>query len=129
MPASAAALPYAVVGTLVLCPADDPVSLLIEVCAVYARVFRARFAVSDIDAAIQKVLDVNVPAQAGEPGSRGGLMMVNRATGAAMAVGLYDTEDDVNASAEAFRARSTAPGIDAGSAEVEVYEVFSSTVT
>lgn len=94
----------------------------------YARVFRARFATDEIDAAIQKVVDVNVPAQAQEPGSRGSLMMVNRTTGAAMAVGLYETEEDVNASAAAFRTRSTAPGIDAGSSEVEVYEVFSSTV-
>lgn len=96
--------------------------------AMYARVFRARFAVDDLDSAIQKVLEVNVPAQAQEPGSCGGLMMVNRTTGSAIALGLYETEDDVKASADAFRARSTAPGMDPGSADVEIFEVFSSTV-
>lgn len=94
----------------------------------YARVLRTRLAKDQIDAAVAKVVEVNVPAQGAEAGSRGGLMMVNRATGEAMAVSLYVTEADVTASSEAFRARASAPGMDPAATVVEVYEVFSSTV-
>lgn len=90
----------------------------------YARVFSAKFPLEGLEELVNRVVEVNVPKQLSEQGSLGGLMMVNRETGEAMAVGLYETLEDIHRSAEDFNARNPVGEETRLGSSLTIYEVF-----
>ena len=90
----------------------------------YARVTRAQTAPENLDAAIERVRRHYLPAIRDE-GGKGYLVLVDRASGKAMTVAVYETEDALRRSVLAAQARAaTATTPLTAPREEEIYEVI-----
>jgi heme-degrading monooxygenase HmoA len=63
----------------------------------HARVTRSRVALEDVDEAVRIVASSIVPAAREQPGFRGYVHLVDRATGEGMSITLWATEEDMRA--------------------------------
>lgn len=95
-----------------------------------AGVIRSKFKKTDLDKAIKEYKDAALPALATHKGARSAFLLVNRDTGDAISIGLY--EDEAAAKSFAPKAEKVAESLkkyqsDASSAKRELYEVVAST--
>lgn len=95
-----------------------------------AGVIKSRFKKTELDRAIKEYKDTAIPALATHKGARSATLLVNRDTGEAISIGLY--EDEASAKSFAPRAEKVAESLKKyldGAAETkrELYEVAAST--
>jgi hypothetical protein len=89
----------------------------------YARVTRAQTAPENLEPAVKRVREHYLPAIRGE-GGKGYLVLVDRASGKAMTIALYETEEALRAAEPSAQARAASATIPlAGPREVEIYEL------
>ena len=92
----------------------------------FARASRIEGSPDRLDDAIRQFREENLPAAQGQPGFGGGMLLVDRSSGAALAVTLWETEENMRDSEQfANQQRSQAASIAGASSEprVEHYEV------
>jgi predicted ester cyclase len=95
-----------------------------------AGVIKSKFKKTDLDKAIKEYKEAALPALATHKGARSAFLLVNRDTGDAISIGLY--EDEAAAKSFAPKAEKVAESLkkyqsDASSAKRELYEVAAST--
>ena len=92
----------------------------------YARITSNQFPPEQLDAAVQFLQAQGLQELQGEPGFRGLYVLVDRAGGNAMAISLWETEADLQASEEraaAVREQTGERGGAKGAGMIERYEV------
>ncbi len=85
----------------------------------HARLTTRQIEPDRIDEAIGIYRDTVVPAASQQPGSKGGLVMIDRGTGKVMAISLWETEADLRA----YEPSSATDALSKGAPVREVYEV------
>jgi hypothetical protein len=92
----------------------------------FARATRLEGSPDRLDDAIRQFREETLPAAQSEAGFSGGMLLADRASGAAMAVTLWDTEENMRASEQFANEQRTQGATTAGASgapTVEHYEV------